>query len=84
MSASIQYYDSDDDGNYGCYSCGALTFIYAQGSEDTCEQCARIMDAAIEADGGIDKCLNCGRYKSGNSLNKDQVCKISCRNPNEY
>lgn len=45
-----------------------------------CEAC----DEEIEAAGGIDKCLNCGRYKSGNQLNRDQVCKIPCRNPNEY
>lgn len=45
-----------------------------------CEAC----DDEIEAEGGIDKCLNCGRYKSGNQLNRDQVCKIPCRNPNEY
>jgi len=45
-----------------------------------CEEC----DAVLEADGGIDKCLNCGRYKSGNQLNADQVCKAGCINPNEY
>lgn len=32
----------------------------------------------------IDKCLNCGRYKASDSLNKDQVCKVRCTNPNEY
>lgn len=47
---------------------------------DQCDEC----DAIIEADGGIDKCLNCGRYKSGNQLNKDQCCKRGCVNPNEY
>lgn len=32
----------------------------------------------------IDKCLNCGRYRATDKLNKDQVCLIPCRNPNEY
>ena len=45
-----------------------------------CDEC----DAEIEQAGGIDKCLNCGRYKSGNQLNRDQVCKAGCTNPNEY
>lgn len=47
---------------------------------DKCEAC----DWELEQNGGIDKCLNCGKYKSGNSLNKDQVCKAGCVNPNEY
>lgn len=47
---------------------------------DQCDEC----DAIIEADGGIDKCLNCGRYKSGNQLNENQCCKRGCVNPNEY
>lgn len=41
-------------------------------------------DIEIEEAGGIDKCLNCGRYKTGNQLDSNQVCKIRCRNPNEY
>lgn len=49
-------------------------------SYSDCDEC----DAEINEAGGIDKCLNCGRYKSGNQLNKDQVCKLGCRNPNEY
>ena len=32
----------------------------------------------------IDKCLNCGKYRASSSLNADQVCKVGCRNPNEY
>jgi len=47
--------------------------------EHDCAEC----EAEIEADGGIEKCLNCGRYKSGNQLNEHQVCKHGCRNPNE-
>lgn len=34
--------------------------------------------------GDIDKCLNCGRYRSSESLDRFQVCKSGCRNPNEY
>lgn len=32
----------------------------------------------------IDKCLNCGRYKSAAQLTNDQVCRAECVNPNEY
>ena len=45
-----------------------------------CELC----DEELESRGGIDKCLNCGAYKYGDELNADQVCKIPCRNPNEW
>jgi hypothetical protein len=45
-----------------------------------CSKC----DEYEEQRGGIDKCLNCGRYKWGDELNKDQVCIKPCRNPNEY
>jgi hypothetical protein len=45
-----------------------------------CEAC----DIEEEKNGGIDKCLNCGRYKWGNQLNKNQCCKTGCINPNEY
>lgn len=34
--------------------------------------------------GGIDKCLNCGKYKFNDQLNEDQCCKKGCINPNEY
>ena len=64
-------YADNDNGNYVCY--------HGYYGND-CQQCEEI----LEADGGIDKCLNCGKYKSGNQLNKDQVCKIGCRNPMEY
>lgn len=46
-----------------------------------------ILADCVECDeeiGEIDKCLNCGRYKGSDQLNQDQVCKIPCRNPNEY
>jgi hypothetical protein len=33
---------------------------------------------------GVDKCLNCGKYKGSSQLNQDQVCKKGCVNPNEY
>jgi hypothetical protein len=54
--------------------------VYYSSNCGECEQ----EDWEIEQSGGIDKCLNCGRYKSGNQLNQDQVCKIGCVNPNEY
>jgi hypothetical protein len=66
-------YDNEDCGGYVCY----------HGFFD-CEQCQKQEDELIEANGGIDKCMNCGKYKYGNQLNKDQVCKIGCRNPMEY
>ena len=47
---------------------------------DECDEC----DAILEENGGIDKCLNCGRYKSGNQLDEWQVCRVKCHNPNEY
>lgn len=38
-----------------------------------------------EKRGGIDKCMNCGKYKYNDELNySPQVCKKGCRNPNEY
>ena len=51
--------------------------------DSNCPEC-NILDDEIESSGGIDKCLNCGRYKSGNQLNKDQICSKGCQNPNEY
>jgi hypothetical protein len=45
-----------------------------------CEAC----DQEIEERGGIDKCMNCGRYMYGDQLSEFQVCKRPCRNPNEY
>jgi hypothetical protein len=45
-----------------------------------CDKC----DEETEQRGGIDKCLNCGRYKFGDQLNQDQCCIKRCRNPNEY
>lgn len=41
-------------------------------------------DDEDDDDMDIDKCLNCGRYKSGWQLDEYQCCKIPCRNPNEY
>jgi len=45
-----------------------------------CDEC----DAEIEEQGGIDKCMNCGRYRYGNQLSAFQVCIRACSNPNEY
>jgi len=47
---------------------------------DECDEC----DAILEANGGVDKCLNCGRYKAGKQLNRWQCCARGCVNPNEY
>jgi hypothetical protein len=84
-----QYYSNtaditDDDGDIGCSHCGALSFIYAKGSTSLCESCAEEVEAEIDSRGGIDKCMNCGRYKYGDQLNRYQVCSKGCVNPNEY
>lgn len=63
----------ENDSDYWRYICRHGNY----GGE--CDFC----DEEISDRGGIDKCLNCGRYKYGDSLNSDQVCKIPCRNPNE-
>lgn len=76
------YDDYDDD--CGCSMCGKLSFIYAQGSTSMCEDCARVCDELEEENGGMDKCMCCGRYKYGNQLNAFQVCIKGCVNPNEY
>lgn len=44
---------------------------------DDCDECN---DDCMD----IDKCLNCGRYKSGSQLDKWQCCIKGCVNPNEY
>lgn len=42
-------------------------------------------DDYIESRGGIDKCMNCGKYMYNDQLNySPQVCKIPCKNPREY
>ena len=66
----------DEDWDYATCEHG----IYKGLLGSYCKKC----DALEDAMGGIEKCLNCGRYKWGNQLNKDQVCIIPCRNPNEY
>lgn len=50
------------------------------GRENECDECDEILDEC----GGVDKCLNCGRYKAGSQLNSDQVCAKGCVNPAEY
>lgn len=47
---------------------------------DDCPEC----DAIEQENGGIDKCLNCGKYKWGKDLNSSQCCSKGCVNPNEY
>lgn len=51
--------------------------------EGDCVQCDQEDDYTNKR-GGIDKCLNCGRYMYGDMLTRDQVCATPCRNPNEY
>ena len=48
-----------------------------------CDECD-IEDDEINERGGIDKCLNCGKYMYNDQLDRNQVCLIRCRNPNEY
>lgn len=55
-------------------------FCHHGNEYSNCDEC----DAKIEENGGIDKCLNCGRYKYGKQLNAFQVCIKACQNPNEY
>lgn len=74
----------DDDEDIGCAQCGAISFIYAKGSNSICEQCSKLNDELVESNGGIDKCMNCGRYKYGNELDENQVCIRRCKNPNEW
>lgn len=81
---SYREYDFDDDDFIGCHRCGKINIIFASGSESMCEQCSHEVDDEIESRGGIDKCMNCGRYMYGDQLNKYQVCIRPCRNPNEY
>ena len=42
-------------------------------------------DEYIESRGGIDKCMNCGKYKYNDELSyPGQTCIKGCVNPNEY
>lgn len=42
-------------------------------------------DDYINSRGGIDKCMNCGKYMYNDSLTyPGQVCIKGCVNPNEY
>ena len=43
------------------------------------------LDDYINSRGGIDKCMNCGKYRYNDELNySPQVCMRGCKNPNEY
>lgn len=68
-------YNTEDDEDYVCYH-GFCS--------DTCNLCRTAEDELIEANGGIDKCMNCGKYKYNKEFNKDQVYIKPCRNPMEY
>lgn len=63
-----QDYETEEYDSYTPYTC-------RHGIEGECEECD---------DMDIDKCLNCGRYRASTSLDRFQVCKNGCRNPNEY
>lgn len=72
-------YESMEDDYEDDYSYRACHHGYIPAHE--CEQC----DAAIEARGGIDKCMNCGKYKYNDQLSyPGQTCLSGCVNPNEY
>jgi hypothetical protein len=69
--SDTMYDDAEDE--YHRYTC-------QHGRTSDCDEC----DEYEQSRGGIDKCLNCGRYMYGDSLTKDQVCERGCVNPNEY
>jgi len=77
-----QYQDSDSDSNIDddSYPKGFCQHGYRYADCAACDA----LDDEIESKGGIDKCLCCGKYKYGNSLNAFQQCIKGCRNPNEY
>lgn len=79
MAHNKQYdYDDDLPNDDGLFSTPIL--CHHNNEVDHCRECDKEMDAM----GGIEKCLNCGRIKYGNQLDKDQVCIRPCTNPNEY
>jgi len=49
-----------------------------------CKQCEAEFQELADVNGGIEKCLNCGKIKWGDQLNEHQVCSKGCVNPNEY
>lgn len=75
MDDEFDYMDDEptDNLDYVPYAC-------RHGNELECEDC----DAMLDECGGIDKCLNCGKYKAGSQLDENQVCRIGCVNPAEY
>lgn len=71
-----QYNPDTDDYDYATCDHG----VYKGYLGGYCKEC----DAYEDKRGGLDKCLNCGKYKYGDQLDKNQVCILRCRNPNEY
>ena len=76
ISVAIDRADDWDEWDYATCDHG----VYKGLVGGYCKAC----DEYEEQRGGLDKCLNCGRYKWGDQLDKDQVCIRPCRNPNEY
>ena len=69
-----RYSGDDAEDEYGRYTCH-------HGFIGDCDEC----DDEINARGGIDKCMCCGRYKYNDELTyPGQVCIKKCVNPNEY
>ena len=71
MLDQSDYPDYDDDMHYLGHICRHNNLSHE------CDKCDEEL-------GDIDKCLNCGRYKSSSQLDENQVCRIRCVNPNEY
>lgn len=72
-----QYYSHDED-DFDDY---LESRCHHGNSYSDCDEC----DEEINARGGIDKCMNCGKYMYNDSLTyPGQTCIKGCRNPNEY
>ena len=72
MTQNIDYFEDYDYCRHG------TPYRYS------CDECNAEDDEIESKMGGIDKCLNCGKYQWGKLLNADQCCIKQCINPNEY
>lgn len=79
MSYRSSYRESEDD--FDSPIPGFCEHGYRDGRD--CLACNETEDY-IDSRGGIDKCMNCGKYMYNDKMTRDQVCKIPCHNPNEY
>lgn len=75
-----RFWDDETEASADCEEWYEPTICHHGNILADCIQC----DEETDARGGLDKCLNCGGYKYGDQLDKDQVCIKPCRNPNEY